>query len=145
MSFTEAMNYFYYRSAVSELRTMHGGNYSPGLSYHSLLYLNIIAGTEDCTVSKLADILGLTRSAVTIKMNELVRRGFVYKKRSREDGRVWFLRLTPQMADVYAMFNKISAKTEEALRAKHTEAEMALFVRMLREVAEFEWKEHEDE
>jgi DNA-binding MarR family transcriptional regulator len=82
MSFTDDMNYFYYRSSISELRAMHAGDYSPGLSYHSMLYLSIIAGTPSCTVSKLAEILQITRSAVTIKVKELVRRGFVEKQQS---------------------------------------------------------------
>jgi DNA-binding MarR family transcriptional regulator len=141
MSFMDAVNYFYYRSAVSELRMLHGGNYSPGLSYHSMLYLNIIAGTADCTVSRLADILQITRSAVTIKVGELVKRGFVEKRRSAEDGRVWFLELTPRLADIYAMFDRLTAKTEEALRARHGDGDMELFGQMLREVADFEWKE----
>ncbi len=141
MSFTEAMNYFYYRSSISELRTMHGGDYSPGLSYHSMLYLNIIAGTEECTVSKLADILQITRSAVTIKVGGMVKRGFVEKQQSGEDGRVWFIMLTPRMADIYAMFDRMSVKTEETLRAHHDDSDMDLFGQMLREVADFEWKE----
>jgi DNA-binding MarR family transcriptional regulator len=141
MSFAEDMNYFYYRSSISELRTMHGGDYSPGLSYHSMLYLTTIAGTEDCTVSKLADILQITRSAVTIKVNELAKRGYVEKRQSSEDGRVWFIKLTPRMTDVYAMFGEMSAKTEGALREKHEDSDMALFGQMLREVADFEWKE----
>jgi DNA-binding MarR family transcriptional regulator len=141
MSFAEDMNYFYYRSSVNELRAMHGGDYSPGLSYHSMLYLNIIAGTADCTVSKLAEMLQITRSAVTIKVNELKKRSFVEKQQSGEDGRVWFIKLTPRMVDVYAMFNRLSKKTEEALRARHDDNEITLFGEMLRETADFEWKE----
>ena len=138
MSFSEDMSYFYYRSSISELKTMHGGDYSPGLTYHSMLYLNIIAGTPDCTVSKLAEILHISRSAVTIKVNELVKRGYVEKKQSAEDGRVWRLLLTPQLNDVYAMFNKVSEGIEAHLRAKHSEDEIKLYGQMLRETAEFE-------
>lgn len=141
MSFVEAMNYFYYQSSINELRAMQGGDYSSGLSYNSMLYLNIIAGTENCTVSKLADILQITRSAVTIKVGELVRRGFVEKRQSGEDGRVWLLRLTPRLADIYAMFNRLSVKTEAELRRRHTEGEIQLFAQMLREIADFEFKE----
>jgi DNA-binding MarR family transcriptional regulator len=141
MSFADAMNYFYYRSSIGELRTMRGGDYSPELTYHSMLYLTIIAGTEDCTVSKLAEILQITRSAVTIKVGELQRRGFIEKRQSSEDGRVWLIRLTPRLADLYAVFDRISAKTEAALRERHADSELELFGQMLREVAEFEWKD----
>jgi DNA-binding MarR family transcriptional regulator len=138
MTFIEAMNYYYYRSSVSELRTMQGGDYSPGMTYNSMLYLNIIAGTENCTVSKLADILHVSRSAVTIKVNELVKHRYVAKKQSGTDGRFWLLELTPHMADIYAMFNDISAKTEASLRKNHSDSEIELFGRMLCEVADFE-------
>jgi DNA-binding MarR family transcriptional regulator len=141
MSFADDMNYFYYRSSIGELRALHGGDYSPGLSYHSMLYLNIIAGMEACTVSKLAEVLQITRSAVTIKINEMVKRGFVEKQQSGEDGRVWLIRLTPRLRDIYAMFDRLSTKTEDALRARHDDGDMALFGQMLREVADFEWKE----
>lgn len=141
MQFSDIMNYFYYRTSISELRAMHGGDYSPGLSYHSMLYLNIIAGMEDCTVSKLADVLKITRSGVTIKVSELVRRGFVEKKQSKTDGRIWIITLSPKMAEVYAMFNNQSIRVEASLREKYSDTEITLFGQMLREVAEFELEE----
>jgi DNA-binding MarR family transcriptional regulator len=145
VTFVDSMNYFYYRNSINELRTLHGGDYSPELTYNSMLYLNIIAGTEDCTVSKLADMLLVSRSAVTIKVNELFKHGFVEKRQSSEDGRVWLIKLTPHLVDIYAMFHDLSAKTEAALLKKHTDSEMALFAQMLREVADFELEEVKSE
>ncbi|MDR1588997.1 MAG: MarR family transcriptional regulator [Oscillospiraceae bacterium] len=137
MDFREAMNYFYYRSSVSELRMMHRRDHTFGVSYHSLLFLNIIAHTEDCTVSKLADILNITKPAVTIKVNELTRRGFVQKKRSATDGRVFFLTLSPDMAATYDMFNRLSDDTEAMLRGEYTRDEVRLFSEMLGRIADY--------
>ncbi|MDR0597567.1 MAG: MarR family transcriptional regulator, partial [Treponema sp.] len=91
MNFIETMNYFFYRSSLDELRWMQKEDHSFGLSYHSLLYLNVIAGAPDCTVSRLADMLGITTPGITEKVNGLVRKGLVEKTQSREDRRVFRL------------------------------------------------------
>ena len=136
MSFIEVMNYFYYRTSISELQALHIGEYSPRLSYHSMLYLNIISEMEDCTVSKLADLLKITRSAVTIKVGELVKYGFVTKEQSKEDGRMWYIRLSPKMADIYAMFERFGVAIEIELKQKYSDGEIELFGKMLRDVAD---------
>ena len=136
MAFTDIMNYFYYRTSISELRAMRDGDYSPGLSYHSMLYLNIISEIEDCTVSKLAEVLKITRSAVTIKVGELVKQGFITKEQSITDGRIWHLRLSPKMADIYALFERFSVVIERELKQKYSTDEIELFSKMLRDVAD---------
>ncbi|MDR3334997.1 MAG: MarR family winged helix-turn-helix transcriptional regulator, partial [Treponema sp.] len=100
-SFITVWNYFYCRTSLNELRWIHLGDYSAGLSYHSMLYLNIIAATPDCTVSSLAKMLGVSTPGVTEKVNGLVRKGFVEKVQDSVDRRVFWLRLTPEIAAVY--------------------------------------------
>jgi DNA-binding MarR family transcriptional regulator len=137
MDFREAMNYFYYRSSVSELRMMHKRDHTFGVSYHSLLFLNIIAHTEDCTVSKLAEILNITKSAVTIKVNELARRGYVEKKRSGADGRVFFITLSPDMSATYEMFERMTEDTESMLSREYSQEELRLFSEILGKIADY--------
>lgn len=133
MEFTDAMNYFYYRTSVSELRWLNEDDRS--ITYNSMLYLNVIAYTQDCTVSKLAEIVRITKPAVTIKVNELEKRGFVVKERSLEDRRVIYLRLSPSMAELYGMYDRLGISTELELRKKYSEQELSLFSVMLRDVA----------
>jgi DNA-binding MarR family transcriptional regulator len=136
MSFADAMNYFYYRTSVNELRWMNADGEK--LSYTSLLYLNIIAYTPDCTVSRLSELVRITKPAVTLKVNELTRRGYVVKERSVSDGRVVFLHLSPAMTELYGMYDRLGESTEEMLRRCYSERDIELFSNMLRDVAEHE-------
>lgn len=103
MTITDKMNSFYYHMSLYELQMMNGSDYFNGLSYNSLLYINVIEQLEDCTVSKLAQALHITKSAVTIKINELVRQKLVLKEQSSMDKRVYYLRLSPEIANIMGL------------------------------------------
>jgi DNA-binding MarR family transcriptional regulator len=117
-------------------------DYTHGISYHSMLYLNVIASVESCTISRLSELMQITKSGATLKVNELVKHGFVEKTQSRDDGRVFYLTLTPKIAEVYKMFDEMSEEMEHELRAKYTEREVALFTQMLGTVADYNWREN---
>lgn len=42
MTITDKMNSFYYHMSLYELQMMNGSDYFNGLSYNSLLYINVI-------------------------------------------------------------------------------------------------------
>lgn len=84
MDLVKEINDFYYHMALYELQVMNGNDYYNGLSYNSLLYINVMEQMEECTVSKMADVLKITKSAVTLKINELVKQGVVVKKTERK-------------------------------------------------------------
>jgi DNA-binding MarR family transcriptional regulator len=140
MTFSETMNYFYFRASISELKLLNVSDYTLGISYHSMLYLNVIASVKGCTVSRLAELMQITKSGATLKVNELVKHGFVERTQSTEDGRVFFLTLTPKIAEVYEMFNHMGAEMERELRATYSKQEISLFLKMLRDVSDYEWK-----
>ena len=100
MDLVKEINDFYYHMALYELQVMNGNDYYNGLSYNSLLYNNVMEQMEECTVSKMADVLKITKSAVTLKINELVKQGVVVKKQSEKDKRVYFLELSPHMEQI---------------------------------------------
>ena len=93
-----------------------------------------------CTVSKLADLLGITKSAVTMKVNELVKRGFLTKTQSETDKRVFFLTLHPEMQDIYDRFGNIFTAIGQKMAGKYTPEELSLFCRMLLDIADCEWE-----
>jgi DNA-binding MarR family transcriptional regulator len=138
MNFVEVMNYFYYRSSLNELRWMNQESFSYGLSYHSLLCLNIIASTPDCTVSRLAELLGITTPGITDKVNGLVQRGLVEKIQSEEDRRVFWLRLRSDVKAMYESWDRFSGKLEAWLLKEYSEKDIALFSKMLRDIADYE-------
>jgi DNA-binding MarR family transcriptional regulator len=138
MNFVETMDYFFYRSSLGELRWMQRKDHSFGLSYHSLLYLNIIAGMPGCTVSRLADMLGITTPGITEKVNGLVQKGLVEKTQSEEDHRVFRLNLRPDVKDLYEGWDRFSGDIEKRLLEKYSEEDIALFCGILRDIAEYE-------
>jgi DNA-binding MarR family transcriptional regulator len=90
-----------FRAALRRfLRTTERNARSAGLTPQRYLLLLMIKGAEDksgkSTVTELAERLQLAQSTVT----ELVRRaeevGLLHRERSPDDGRVAFLRLTPE-------------------------------------------------
>ena len=82
MDLRDSLNRYYYDVTVSDLRQISrtgGGE----LSYNSIMYLDVISyqrAQGECTVSTLANTLHITKSAVTIKVNELERLGMVTKE-----------------------------------------------------------------
>ncbi|MDR3170726.1 MAG: MarR family winged helix-turn-helix transcriptional regulator [Treponema sp.] len=138
MSFIAAWNYFYCRTSLNELRWMHREEFPAGLSYHDMLYMNIIAITPDCTVSGLAEMLGVSTPGVTEKVNGLVRKGLVEKVRDSVDRRVFRLCLKPEIAAVYESWGRFSGEMETQLLQKYSKNDLALFTRILKDAADYD-------
>lgn len=145
MGITEKMNNFYYHMSLYELQLMNGSDYFNGLSYNSLLYINVIEQTENCTVSRLAEMLHITKSAVTIKINELVRQKIVLKEQSTSDKRVFYLKLSPETDELMKNYDRIFQKAEAELRHKYTEEQLALFGDILETISGYNWRQLTDE
>ena len=56
MELRKKVDRFYYDMAVSQMQ-LANMEYHHQVSYHSILYLDLIAYTKDCTVSKLSKLL----------------------------------------------------------------------------------------
>lgn len=145
MGITEKMNSFYYHMSLYELQLMNGSDYFNGLSYNSLLYINVIEQTENCTVSRLAEMLHITKSAVTIKINELVRQNIVEKEQSAFDKRVYYLKLSPETGELMKNYDRIFQKAEAELRSKYTEEQLDLFGDILETISGYNWRKLTDE
>ena len=55
MDIVKGVNDFYYHMSLYELQVMNGNDYYNGLSYNSILYINVMEQMKECTVSKIAD------------------------------------------------------------------------------------------
>jgi len=82
------------------------------MTYRDIMYLSIIMFTDDCTVTKLVDLLKITKPAVTVKVNSLVERGLVIKQKSPDDSRVNILTASPA---TYAIYGKEDRRINLAL------------------------------
>lgn len=145
MELIHEMNYFYYKMALYELQIMNNKDYYNGLSYNSMLYINVIAQYRDCTVSKLSEALHVTKSAVTLKVNELVKAGAVHKVQSEEDKRVFYVRLSSKVERTLGLYDDIFKKIEEDLQTKYTQEELRKFNQILHTISNFEWRKIKNE
>lgn len=145
MEFLDEVNYFYYKMALYELQIMNEDDYYNGLSYNSLLYLNVIYQLKDCTISKLAEMLHITKPAVTLKVNELVKQGAVTKTQSEEDRRVYYIRLSSQMDNTFNIYDNIFEKIETRLKTDYTQEQLESFSSILHTISGYEWRQIKNE
>lgn len=140
MHFLTEINHFYYQMSLQELRLMNSDDYFHGLSYNSLLYLDVISQTPQCTVSKLSALLHITKPAVTLKVNELVRQGFLKKTQSDDDKRVYYLTVGVHINNVYEYYDNIFSGIGAVLEEQYSPEQIALFCGMLRTVSDTDWE-----
>lgn len=145
MDIVKEVNNFYYHMALYELQVMNGDDYFHGLSYNSLLYINIIEQMEKCTVSRIAETLHVTKSAVTMKINELAKQGLVIRKQSSQDKRVYYLELSPEITRVMGIYDEVFIKIEKELKKEYTEEELGQFCRIMQSISSYEWRKMKDE
>lgn len=139
MNITQEVNYFYYHMSLYELRLMNGEDFFHGLSYNSLLYVNVIDQMQECTVSKLSKALGVTKSAVTLKINELVKQGVVTKVQSSEDRRIYYLTLSPETRELMQGYDAIFGGIERELRKQYTQEQLEQFGQILHTISGYDW------
>lgn len=135
----------YYETVLNELRLMNKTTISPNITYNSLLYLELIAYKEDCTVSYLAERLHVTKSAVTLKVNELIGAGLVQKTQSKADKRVYYLTLTDIAKNDYRNYDKPLQQAMERIKNKYSSTEIATVISVLNEIREEYVKTNETE
>ena len=134
MDIVKGVNDFYYHMSLYELQVMNGNDYYNGLSYNSILYINVMEQMDECTVSKIADALKITKSAVTLKINELVKQGVVIKKQSEKDKRVYYLELSPHMEQVLGIYDQVFYKIERELKEKYSQEQLDTFGEVLKTI-----------
>jgi len=127
----KAIDQLYYNIILNELRMMNENILYHNITYNSLLYLDLISYTENCTVSFLAGVLRVAKSSVTLKVNELIKQGFVEKKQSEHDRRVYFLTVQPQILDEFKKLDQATNYAVEQVKKQYEPKEMEHFCKML--------------
>lgn len=130
MNLRQSMERFYIGMVINELR-LANGSVSQGITHNSLLYLDLIAYTDKCTVSRLADMLHIAKSAVTLKVKELERLGLVTKTQSDEDKRVFYLHINEQMRAEYQAYDQVLYAALDEVERSHSPQEVAMLCGML--------------
>lgn len=131
MDVKDAISRFYYDMTLNELRRMHTSGVRPSISYNSLLYLDLIDLVPDCTVSRLAEILQVSKPAVTIKVNELEKLGLIEKSQSTTDKRVFYLKVNAQLVEEYRAYDRSFRRALTAVKEQYSENELDVFCKVL--------------
>lgn len=134
MLLQNALNQFFYTITINELQLMNEKFQSLNVTYNSLLYLDIIAYTKQCTTTFLAQSLHISKSAVTIKINEMVKQGLIIKQQSEEDKRVFFLKLNEDIAEIYRKYDKALYKAIETADKTYSKQELENFCQIMSDI-----------
>lgn len=134
MLLQNTLNNFFYSMNINELQLMNEKFKSLNITYNSLLYLNIIAYTKNCTITFLAQSLHISKPAVTLKINELVNQGFVVKEQSDEDKRFFYLKLNEEITDIYKEYDKALYKAIEAVNINYSKQELETFCNIMSDI-----------
>lgn len=143
MDILKAFMKLYYEATLNELKLMNTNTLIPAISYNSLLYLDLIAYNENCTVSYLADAIHISKPAVTLKINELIAQGLVEKKQSTKDRRIYYISLTNNMQKEYRKFDKPLINAAQLIEKKYSKEDIDLFTSMLEDIRKEYTKEYE--
>lgn len=141
----KAIDRYFYNFTTYELRLMNKKVISSDITYNSLLYLDMIAYQEQCTASWLADRLQISKSAVTVKLNELIHQGLIRKVQKETDKRVYYLELTQEAARLYQIYNKGQYHAIDTVQKQYSKDEIAVFCRVLNSLNDSYCKELQHE
>ncbi len=101
------------------------------LTYKEMMYLYLIDLTEDCTVSKLADMINVSLPAVTKRINSLEERGLVQRTRSEGDGRVKTVTLSERGAALSKRTDDLFYPILDRFAERFPQEDVARFCMML--------------
>ncbi len=129
----QALDKLFHDSAIAELRLLHNGTSDASLTYNDILYLSIIEAHDgEYTASNIADMLHVSRPAVTQKINELAKGGYINRVQSAGDKRVYqlFTNRASKSKAYYETVDKTDAAISAKLAQKYSAEQIALFCEM---------------
>ena len=130
MDLRQRMERLFVDMVVGELRLAHDNTYQ-SVTYNSLLYLDLIAYTPDCTAGYLAETLRVAPSAITSKVRELERLGLVVRTRSERDKRVYYLHINEKLRAEYRAYDQLLYGALDELEERYTPRQVELLCGML--------------
>ena len=101
------------------------------LTYKEMMYIYLIDFTDGCTVSKLAETIGVSLPAVTKRINSLEERGFVTRTRSEGDGRVKTIGLSEKGHGIARRMDDVFYPVLDRAVSRFSDEEVSAFCRVL--------------
>ena len=130
MSIRQSFDRMYLSMSIME-ECVSERNSLPEVSHKEMLYLYIIALTEDCTASRIAEMLGVSLPAVTKRLNALEERGLVQRTRSEGDGRVKTVTLSERGAALSKRMDDLFYPILDRFAERFPQEDVARFCMML--------------
>lgn len=121
---------------IHDLKSSHYSPHYGNLSFSTSKYLDILSFSENNTVSEIAQALGITKSAVTIKMNDLEKQGLIKRVQSKTDKRMFYISLTDNISDQFEKSDVIFEKIFEETSKKFSQDELEIFSNIVDFMAE---------
>ena len=102
------------------------------ITYNSLLYLELIYAMDGrLTASKIAEMLCVSKPAVTLKINELIRQGLVVKTPDPKDRRQNLLSINEEAVPNYKIYKKQDSLAVKKIAEMFSEEDIEKFCQML--------------
>ena len=124
------MDRLWYEITVNQLRNRQD-KCMKDISCNTSMYLDLIKFRDKATVSSIADDLDISKAAVTMKVNELVKQGLVKKVQSEEDKRINYLEVTDTISEDYEIYFRPLRHAIETIREKYTQEKIDVFCEVL--------------
>lgn len=132
MKLRKSLDTFYYSTALCDLRLMNKQFVDENITYNSLLYLELIFSMDGkCTASKIAELLHVSKPAVTLKINELIRQGLVTKNPDPNDRRKNYLSVNEEAIPKYKVYRRQDDVAIQRITKKYSEDDIQKFCEML--------------
>ncbi len=133
MDLSQELGKFYYSAALCDLHLMNKKFLDQNITYNSLLYLELIYTMGGrCTASKIAELLYISKPAVTLKVNELIKLGLVSKTPDPQDHRQNLLTINEDVIPKYHYHSQQYAKAVQEVQRRFSPEEIETFCKMLR-------------
>ena len=129
-------NFFKMYHSISTMEFRSNSNIQGDMSYRDIMYLNIIMFMDECTVTKLVELLNITKPAVTVKINSLVERGYVIKEKHPTDSRINILTASPSTYTLYSREDRRINMALESMLKEYSPEDIEKFSEMLGMLAE---------
>ncbi len=105
-----------------------------GITARQFVVLSVVDGLEDPSQTALCEISGIDRSTLADIVRRLVSRGLLSRRRTRQDARMYAVRITPEGQEVLQRALPIANKVDELLVESLSAEQRELFSACLQKV-----------
>ena len=132
-NFTEVYEKFelqFFRRVFENVRERDGS-----LSAMEAFSLEVIYLLREPTVGQFADLLNISQSNATYKVNSLIKKGYIERQNSQTDRREYHLVLSEKFLNYIGLFNSYEHTVMQRIEERFPEEDVRKFDEMLRVIS----------